>query len=176
MVRPIPASGFFNPQRKLGFLGRKAVSALDATSGGQAVLKHTRKAMNFRGRGIARGVDMNNLTGKGARGVRSAAGRTTKIDVNTMNNKGARMTQLRATAYNPRGQTRRASGRTGLPGTALNYEDSQYIMRNRNRRVFGYGAIAAGAGVGNASMNRGGGSYRGPGPRLTTAKGVGRNA
>lgn len=176
MPRPIPTSGFFDPQRKLGFLGRKAVSALDATTGGQAVLKHARKAMNYRGRGIARGSDMNSLTGPGARGVRSRVGSRTRIDVNSMNNPRARMTQLRATAYDPRGQARGKYGRVGLPGTALNYEDSQYIMRNRNRRMFGYGTIAAGAGVGNAAMDRSSGTYKGPGPRLSTAKGVGRNA
>jgi hypothetical protein len=172
---PLPASGFFNPQRKLGFLGRKAVSALDATTGGQAVLKHARSAMNYRGRGMGRASDLDNLTGRGVRGVRSRLGSRTKVDINSMNNKRA-PSQLRVTGYDPRGQARGKYGNVGLPGTALNLEDSQYVVRNRNRRVFGYGAIAAGAGVGNASMNRGGGSYRGPGPRLTTAKGVGRNA
>jgi hypothetical protein len=172
---PLPASGFFNPQRKLGFLGRKAVSALDATTGGQAVLKHARSAMNYRGRGIARASDLDGLTGPGVQGVRSRLRSRTRVDVNSMNNKRA-SSQLRVTGYDPRGQAKGRYGKVGLPGSALNLEDSQYVVRNRNRRVFGYGAIAAGAGVGNASMNRGGGSYKGPGPRLTTAKGVGRNA
>jgi hypothetical protein len=172
---PLPASGFFNPQRQLGFLGRRAVSALDATTGGQAVLKHARSAMNFRGRGMGRASDLDGLTGAGVRGVRSRLNSRTRVDINSMNNRNA-PSQLRVTGYDPRGQAQGRYGRVGLPGSALNLEDSQHVIRNRNRRVFGYGALGAGAGVGNASMNRQSGTYKGPGPSLRTAKGVGRNA
>jgi hypothetical protein len=178
MPRAIPTSGFFDPQRRLGVLGRKAVSALDATTGGQAVVKHARRAMNFKGRGMARGSDLNNLTGPGVGRMRSAQGmrNRTRVDINDMNNPRARMRQLRATAYDPRGQARGRYGTTGLPGSSLNYEDSQYVLRNRNRRMFGYGAGAAGLGIANSATNNNRGSYRGPGPRIQTPKGVGRNA
>lgn len=67
--------------------------------------------------------------------------------------------------------------RFGLPGTTLTGSDSQYVIRNRNRRLFGYGAAGAGLGIGNAATSGNkGGSYRGPSSRIQTPKGLGRNA
>jgi len=180
MPRAIPASGFFNPQRRLGVVGRSIVNRMERPNAagtrttGQRVVSAARNAMNYQGRGIARGRDLNGLTGRGVqsmRGVRGVNNRT-RVDINSMNNAGARMRQLRATIYDPKNRLGR-----GAPGSSLNYEDSQYVMRNRNRRLFGYGAAGAGLGVGNAATsNNRGGSYRGPSSKIQTPKGLGRNA
>lgn len=174
MPRGIPSSGFFNPQRKLGVVGRALTSSLEKNATGKRVVSAARNAMNYRGRGLARGRDLNGLTGSGVqsmRGVRGVNNRT-RVDINSMNNAGARMRQLRATIYDPKNKLGR-----GAPGSSLNYEDSQYVIRNRNRRLFGYGAAGAGLGIGNAATSGNkGGSYRGPSSRIQTPKGLGRNA
>lgn len=174
MPRLMPPSGFFTPQRRLGVVGRSVVGAMERNTTGRRVVSAARNAMNYQGRGLARGRDLNGLTGPGVQSMRGLRGvnNRTRVDINSMNNTGARMRQLRATIYDPQNRLNR-----GAPGSALNYEDSQYVMRNRNRRLFGYGAAGAGLGIGNAATSGNkGGSYRGPSSKIQTPKGLGRNA
>lgn len=174
MPRALPPSGFFAPQRKLGVVGRSLVNRMERSSTGKRIVQQGRNMMNYQGRGLARGRDLNGLTGSGVQGMRRVPGvnNRTRVDINDANNPRARMRQLRATVYDPKNRLGR-----GAPGSTLNYEDSQYVMRNRNRRLFGYGAAGAGLGIGNAATtNNRGGSYRGPASKIQTPKGVGRNA
>jgi hypothetical protein len=150
--------------------------------------------MDYRGRGLARLGDLpqgaETVSKRVASGGRPSAGNPrglvigsdrgpissrTKINIDPSNNKSI---DYRVQGYFPGGT--RGMGNVGTGGQFMSNPMAAQTIRNRNRRIFGYGAGAAGLGMANASIDRRGYSRRKPNPqpsgRIGTPKGLGRNA
>ena len=191
---------FSHATRELGPIGKRIHSFLQSgpeNSLGRRAITTARAVMDFRGRGLARLGDLpqgaettsqafkNGTQTPGARRAnphglvvgsdRGPISSRTRINIDPANN---RSTDYRVQGYFP-GGTRRL-GNVGTGGQFMSNPMAAQTIRNRNRRIFGYGAGAAGLGMANASIDRRGYSGRKPNPqpsgRIGTPKGLGRNA
>ena len=188
---------FSHATRELGPIGKRIHSFLQSgpeNSLGRRAIATARAVMDYRGRGLGRLGDLpqgaETVSKRVAGGGRPSAGNPhglvigsdrgpissrTKINIDPANNKG---TDYRVQGYFPGGT--RGMGNVGTGGQFMSNPMAAQTIRNRNRRIFGYGAGAAGLGMANASIDRRGYSRRKPNPqpsgRIGTPKGLGRNA
>jgi len=203
-------------RRKMGPLGEKARNFLmQGQAGGlrARAMGTASRMMNFRGRGLARAMDMpqGQYTQSEAffRGTRTAGGMRNpqvggggpdnpmgyifadrgdavsaraKLNIDPANTRNG--VKYRMQGYDPRTGMALTSGRRGgVAGQFVADRVAMQTIRNRNRRLMSYGALAGGVGVAGAatSPQR---SYTGPSGRMRsagitqipTAKGLGRNA
>jgi hypothetical protein len=188
---------FSHATRELGPIGKRIHSFLQSgpeNSLGRRAITTARAVMDYRGRGLARLGDLpqgaETVSKRVASGGRPSAGNPrglvigsdrgpissrTKINIDPSNNKSI---DYRVQGYFPGGT--RGMGNVGTGGQFMSNPMAAQTIRNRNRRIFGYGAGAAGLGMANASIDRRGYSRRKPNPqpsgRIGTPKGLGRNA
>lgn len=188
---------FSHATRELGPIGKRIHSFLQSgpeNSLGRRAITTARAVMDYRGRGLGRLGDLpqgaETVSKRVAGGGRPSSGNPrglvigsdrgpissrTKINIDPSNNKSI---DYRVQGYFPGGT--RGMGNVGTGGQFMSNPMAAQTIRNRNRRIFGYGAGAAGLGMANASVDRRGYSRRKPNPqpsgRIGTPKGLGRNA
>lgn len=119
-------NGFYAPQRRLGSVGRAAVSRMERSTTGKRIVSAGRNAMNYRGRGLARNSDLMSLEGGDKLGVNRMRAnpqlnRRSRVDINFIQNKTNGKPQLRATAYNRQGQAMGPGGAVRFTWHHLNW-------------------------------------------------------
>lgn len=119
-------NGFYAPQRRLGSVGRAAVSRMERSTTGKRIVSAGRNAMNYRGRGLARNSDLMSLEGGPEKGVNKMRvnpqlNRRSRVDINHIKNLSNGKPQLRATAYNRQGQAIGPGGAVRFTWDHLNW-------------------------------------------------------